>query len=380
MKTLLFIFLSSILINSLNCNFQSKLFNKMNKDKVGENLIISPLSIFQALSLAANGAKEETLSEMLDLLESDSLNELNKKNLQIISRIKDFTTLDIANAVMTRFTPLKSFSEISEQYLAPVEPLKSVDQVNSWCSNKTHGKIPHLLDELNEETLVMILNAVYFKGEWVLPFEEEATTKLPFYNFGKDLEEVDTMRQIEYFSYYEDKNVQAIQLRFLEDFMSALIILPAEGTDINKYINTLSTSSKEYNKIIEGLDYVKVDLQLPKFEVRFSERLNQVLIDLGMYNAFDSFSADFSGLRDGGGLFISFVIHKTYLKVNEEGTEAAAVTGIGMDGAMPPGQEKIYEMKVNRPFLFLLKNSKLPEGFDLIFMSKIEKIEEIKEE
>ena len=88
MKTILFLVLSSILINSLNCNFQSKLFNKMNKDKVGENLIISPLNISQALSLAANGAKEETLSEMLDLLESDSLKELNKMNLEIISTIQ----------------------------------------------------------------------------------------------------------------------------------------------------------------------------------------------------------------------------------------------------------------------------------------------------
>ena len=351
----------------------------MNKDKVGENLIISPLSIFQALSLAANGAKEETLSEMLDLLESDSLKELNKINLEIISTIQSFTTLDIANAVMTRFTPLKSFIEVSEQYLAPVEPLKSVDQVNGWCSNKTHGKIPHLLDELSEETLLIILNAIYFKGEWRLPFEEEATTKLPFYNFGKDLEEVDTMRQIESFLYYEDKNVQAIQLRFLEDFMSAIIILPAEGTDINKYINTLS-NSKDYDKIMEGFDYARVDLQLPKFEVRFSENLNQILKDLGMFNAFNADSADFSGLRDEGGLFISKVIHKTYLKVNEDGTEAAAVTGITMDGAAFHGEEKIFEMKVNRPFLFLLKNLKLPEAFNLVFMSKIEKIEEIKED
>ena len=379
MKTLLLIFLSSILINSLNCNFQSKLFNKMNKDKVGENLIISPLSIFQALSLAANGAKKETLSEMLDLLESESLEDLNKINLAIISTIQDFTTLDIANAVMTRFTPLKSFSDISEQYLAPVEPLKSVDQVNRWCSEKTHGKIPHLLDELSEETLLIILNAVYFKGEWCFPFEGEATRKLPFYNFGKDKEEVDTMRQIEYFPYYEDKNVKAIQLRFLKDFMSAIIILPEEGTDINKYINTLSNTN-EYNKIIGGLEYSKVNLQLPRFEVKFSQKLNQILMDLGMYNAFNSGVADFSGLRDEGGLFISKVIHKTYLKVFEEGTEAAAVTGIAMDGAIGPGaEEKIYDMKVNRPFLFLLQNMKLPKGFDLVFMSKIEKVEEIEE-
>ena len=130
MNYLAFLFLICFLINSLNCSFQSKLFNKMNKGKIGENLIISPLSIFQALSLTANGAKEETLSEMLELLEFNSIDKLNELNYQILSNFKHFSTVDIANAVMTRITPLKSFSNIAEKYLAPVEPLISVEQVN----------------------------------------------------------------------------------------------------------------------------------------------------------------------------------------------------------------------------------------------------------
>ena len=118
----------------------------MNKDKKGGNLIISPLSIYQALSLAANGANGETLSEMLDLLESDSIDELNKINYNIISQFKEFTIIDIANAIMTKFTPLEDFSNIAQEYLAPVEPLESVEQVNNWCSNKTHGKIDKILE------------------------------------------------------------------------------------------------------------------------------------------------------------------------------------------------------------------------------------------
>ena len=105
MKYSILIIISSLLI-SINCSFQSTLFNRMNKEKEGENLIISPLSIYQALSLAANGANGQTLSEMLDLLQSDSLDELNKLNYQIISIFNEFSTIDIANAVMTRFTPL----------------------------------------------------------------------------------------------------------------------------------------------------------------------------------------------------------------------------------------------------------------------------------
>ena len=114
-----------------NCSFQTTIFNRMNKDKIGENLIISPFSIFQALSLAANGARKDTLSEMLDVLQYRNIDELNKINLEIISIVKDFSTIDIANAVMTRFNPLKEFNLIAEKYLAPIEPLISVEQVNN---------------------------------------------------------------------------------------------------------------------------------------------------------------------------------------------------------------------------------------------------------
>ena len=157
--------------------------------------------------------------------------------------------------------------------------------------------------------------------------------------------------------------------------MSAIIILPAKGTDINKYIDTLSITNEEYNTIIKGFNYVKVNLQLPKFELEFKETLNDVLSSLGIYNAFDPMNADFTGLRKEGDLFINKVIHKTYLKVFEDGSEAAAVTVIEGFGSAMPIEEKIYDMKINRPFLFLLKNSRLPAGYDLVFMSKIEKFD-----
>ena len=361
-------------VNFSNCSFQSTIFNRMNKEKIGENLIISPLSIFQALSLAANGANGNTLSEMLDVLQYENIDELNKINLQILSIVKDFSTIDIANAVMTRFNPLKEFSAIAEKYLAPIEPLISVEQVNDWCKNKTHGKIDKILNELDPNTLMILLNAVYFKGEWISKFESFLTKKLPFYNLGNEEINVDTMTQIKHFKYYEDKRCQAIQLDFMKDYMSAFIILPSQGTDINKFINSLSISSEEYNKIVDGLNYVKVNLQLPKFELEFKQNLNEILKDLGMYNAFSSKDADFTGLKEGGEIFISSVNHKTYLKVFEDGCEAAAITDIGMGGASMPVEEKIYDMKVNRPFLFLLKNSKLPKEHNLVFMSKIENL------
>ena len=366
----------SFLIYSFNCSFQSQIFNQMNKGKKGKNLIISPLSIFQVLSLTANGAKKQTRAQMLKVLQYDRIEKLNQMNKQLIEIIKGFSTVDIANAVFTRFTPLKSFVAITKKYSAPVEPLISEKQVNNWVSNKTHGKITKIIDELTSDIVMILINAVYFKGEWVLQFKKEYTKPLPFYNLGKEEIKVDTMEQTSRFLYYEDKNVQAISLKFKEDYMSAIIILPAEGIDINTYISTLDDSEQEYNKINAGLKTAKVHLQLPKFEVNFSEELNQVLKDLGMIDAFNPPIADFTGLYKKGGLYISKVLHKTYLKVNEEGTEAAAVTAVVVSKSMKkPVQEQIYEMKVNRPFLFFLKNDKLASGHDLLFMSKIEKFE-----
>ena len=351
------------------------IINKMNKGKIGENLIISPLSIFQALSLTANGAKGETLSEMLELLECNSLEDLNEINYKIISVIKDFTTIDIANAVMPRFSPSKNFIYMAEKYSATVEPLVSLEQVNGWCSEKTNGKIDKIIERLDPDTVMILLNAVYFKGEWLNQFNEYSTKKLLFYNLGSEEKEVDTMTQISHFRYYEDKRVQAIELEYVDDNISSLIILPSAEIDINNYINTICNLNDEYTKIVEGLRLAKVNLNLPKFELSFSEELNQILIDLGMYSAFRPI-ADFSGIKENSNLFIDRVLHKTYLKVNEEGTEAAAITAvIFTNGTMPVRPEIIYDMKVNRPFLFLLRNSKLPEGLDLLFMSKIEKIE-----
>ena len=198
MKYIFNIIIISLLILSSYCTFQSTLFNRINKGRNGENLIISPLSIFQALSLAANGANGQTLSEMLELLQYDTLDALNQVNFEILSVIEEYTTIDIANAIMTKFTPLKTFRAISKKYLAPIKPLESVEQVNEWCSNKTHGKITKILDEL--EGLSAMILIVYFRGEWALKFEKYMTKKLPFYNLGSKKTEVDTITQISYFS------------------------------------------------------------------------------------------------------------------------------------------------------------------------------------
>ena len=375
MQYFLKIILLSSLLSYFNCTFQENIFTQINNDKSGKNVIISPLSIYQVLSLLTNGAKESTLSEMLSVLGCTSLDELNDINYKILSKISSFSTIDIANAVMTRFKPLENFCSVADKYLAPMESLESVEQINEWCKEKTHGKIEKIIEQLSPETIMILLNAVYFKGEWINQFDKYFTKKLPFYNLSKNEIKVDTMLQIDHFRYFSNKEIQAIELPFQKDFMSAIIILPSEKIEINSFIKNNLAKKNYLTDIINKLDYAKVHLELPKFEVTFEETLNHVIKKLGMKKIFNSLEADLSGLYNRKGLFVSQVIHKTYLKVNEEGTEAAAVTLVAVDEASMAGEEEIiHEMKVNRPFLFLLKNWELPEGYDMVFMAKIEEI------
>ena len=377
MKYLLFnIFILNLLFNSLNCSFQVSLFNEINKGKKGKNLIISPLSIFQILSLTANGARDQTQLEMVETLQGEDIEDLNSINYEILEISQKFKTVEIANAVMTRFEPVQDFLNVSEKYFAPYQKLVSAEQVNGWCSQKTHGKIPKILDKLEDDMAFILLNAVYFKGNWKNKFLEKSTKKKAFYNKGIDKKEIDTMIQLERFSYYEDSTIQAIELPYEDDNMTALIILPREDIDINKYITSLDSNQDGLNTLIKKLRYAKVNLELPKFELEFSTSVKDILIDMGMENAFTDY-ADFTGLREKGEIKIDDVLHKTYLKVDEEGTEAAAVTAVigTYTTSVGPDIEIIYQMKVNRPFLFFLRNKKLPANYDLLFMSKIEIIE-----
>ena len=220
-----------IIINTIfiNCNFQISLFEQLNKKNKGKNLTISPLSIFQAISLVTNGANGETQKELLKLLDDKGMEEINEINLKILSELKEITSLEIGNAIMTKLSPINKFSKIAkDNYLAEIQPLKNVKQVNKWCEKKTHGKIKEIIDKLNDNIFMIILNAVYFKGQWVNKFSKELTTKKIFYNYNseKDGKKVDTMSNTEHYSYFEDSNLQAIDFKYQKDAMSSLIILP----------------------------------------------------------------------------------------------------------------------------------------------------------
>lgn len=377
MKKSIYLFLILIIINNslIKCSFQISLFKKLNQKN--KNLILSPLSIFISLSLVTNGANGETQTELLNLLDNFGMEELNELNIKILTQMKEMTSVEMANVILTRLSPLPKFSEIvKDKYFSLILPLKNLKQVNDWCDSKTHGKVKEIIDKLEDSIFMIILNAIFFKGEWMKQFNKGLTSKKIFYNFNseKDGKNVDMMTITSYYQYFQDSNLQAIILPYKKDSISALIILPKKNLDINELIDILNEDNEYLYTIIKNLRDLKVNLYIPKFELTYQNSLKGVLKNMGVNLAFEN-KADFSNIRSQNDLMIDEIIHKSYLKINEEGTEAAAVTMIEMMlTSMAPRQEQIYYMNIDRPFLFILRNDKLPKNHDIIFISKIEEI------
>ena len=349
-------------------DFQFKIFQEINKSNKGKNLMVSPLSIFHILSLTANGAANNTLAEMLKVLCHQNTTDLNKNNKQIYSIIDKYSSTEIANAVFSRFKPLENFLKIVSNYKASLDDLKDAAQVNKWCSDATHKRIPQILDTITPSDLMVLINAIYFKGEWEKAFDKNNTYKEKFLNFNKDGKETDFMHITQNYDYFENDDIQVISLNYKKDNLKAIIILPKKENDINNYIQNLTL--KKYNEIINQLGNKKVIFSLPKFEINFSDELKPYFIALGMKEAFSD--ADFSAMRKEKDIKIGRIIHKTFIKIDEKGTEAAAATAVVMRKMMAPRPMPV--MNVNHPFLFIIRADELPFGHDMLFVSKVESL------
>lgn len=350
-------------------NFQFKIFQEINKTNNGNNIMISPLSIYHILSLTTNGAEKKTLDEMVKTLCHKSIKEMNKNNLIISSVIKKFKSMVLANAVFTRFKPENPFVNIVKEYHSKMELLKDANQINKWCSDSTHKKIQYIIDSLSEDDKMVLINAIYFKGVWQKKFDKSETHKNSFMNFNKKSMYTDFMNISENFDYFENKDIQAISLNYQYDDIKAFIILP-KRQDINTYIKSLT--SENYYNILKNLENKKVILSLPKFEINFGEELKPHFISLGMLEPFN-ISADFSSMRKGGSIKIGRIIHKSFIKVDEEGTKAATITAVVMTDCIKPRNDTI--MNINHPFLFIIRSDYLPHGHDILFIAKIESLD-----
>ena len=350
-------------------SFQLSLFKKVSESNPNSNVILSPLSAYQALSLVSNGARGETQSNIVNTLGYKNQIEVNVDNQKIIEAVEEEKELKIANAVLTTFTPNESFIQIANKYKALSSKLISAQQVNQWCAEKTENKITKIIDSI-EGIKMIVLNAIYFKSKWLKEFRQQNTQKYDFTNEDKSKKKIDMMFQKESFPYGATNEYQAIELPYKDTKMSAVVILPSANIDMNTFVNSLD-DDKLYD-IIHSMNRSTVHFRLPKFELEFSTSLKNALIDMGMKEAFDPSSADFTAVTDHMRLYIDEIIQKAYMKVDEEGTEAAAVTAIISRATciMPPREPIV--MNVDRPFLFLIRNIEF--GDKLVFMAKIGKL------
>ncbi|ORX75987.1 hypothetical protein BCR32DRAFT_296548 [Anaeromyces robustus] len=354
-------------------SFQLNIFKAINKKNDRKNITVSPISIYHILSLTTNGAVNETLKEMLNTLCHKNLKELNKDNKSIATLIEKFKSVEYANAVFTKVKPLELFTEMIKEYKAKMDILNDADKINKWCSEATHGKIQKIIESLSPDDVMILINIIFFKGVWLKRFDEKNTDKGIFMNYNEEKVGIDFMKTLDKFDYFSDYNIQAISIKYKHDNMVATIILPNRENNINNYIDNFTL--KTYKDIIKKMKNKKVNIYLPNFEIKYEEELSKSFISLGMVQAFSE-NADFSSMIKSEDVKIGRIIHKTYIKIDEEGTEASAATAVVMvKKSVSLFETRIPIMKVNSPFLFIIRNENLPCGNDIIFISKIEMID-----
>jgi len=354
---------------SANTGFAFNLLKQLARDQTGKNIFISPFGVSTVLQMAGNGAGGQTRAEMQQVLGTtalpqNTLNEANRNIYQALNRSDTNNILTIANALWyQKGIPAKpDFIAINQQYFgATIDALDftsahSVDVINTWASEKTRGKITRIVNgpfDLN--TRLYLANAVYFKGKWMDPFDKGSTKDRPFHLRSGEQKQVPMMEQSRKFTYRHGSGYQAVRLWYEGYSMAMYVFLPEPGSSPESLLSIM-TGDKWDRVTLPGFDDRDGTVVLPKFKLEYGVDLNQPLKTMGMKTAFESGSGrvDFSGISSGP-VFISDVRQQTFVEVNEEGTEAAAATGMtilaGLETSPPPPP---FKMIVDRPFLFLI--------------------------
>jgi serpin B len=343
------------------------------------NVFVSPLSADMALGMTYNGARGETQAAMaqtlgLDQLTTQEANESFRSLIDLLRGLDPKVDFRLANSIwyVLGFVARPEFLDVNRQYFdAEVRGLdfaspEAVTTINHWADDNTNGKIPKIIDSIDPNLVMFLINAIYFKGSWVHQFDKSRTRDEPFTLRTGAQENVPTMRHAEAVSLglYQGPGYEVVDLPYGGGAFSMTIVLPAEGRDVDSVVAGLTPEA--WDAILDALHASDAIVVMPKFKLEWGDSLNDVLRVLGMGVAFVPGQADLSGIAGNpGDLFISFVKQNTFVDVNEEGTEAAAVTTVGVGVVSAP---VIREIRVDRPFVFLIR-----ERFSgtILFVGKI---------
>lgn len=345
------------------------------------NWSVSPYSIRLCLAMLANGAKGETQQELLNALRIDDLDAFNQSVKELLETYDSYArimSLETANSLWLNQSQLGGEGEFLPDYVrgmdeffrAAVEEVTnadSVERVNAWVSEKTHGKIPTILTEDNREFVTALVNAVYFKAAWENEFNEERTDKADFTNADGTTGTVDMMHQTDGFGYYATPGIEALEMpyknyavdnevgdnwEYFRDADFSMYLIKADDTmDVQNFLDNAEFT------------YGDVNVSVPKFKVEYSAALDEALQALGVRTVYDPENADLSAMLDPSSLpgqqhFLDTVLHKTYIAVDEKGTEAAAVTAaMTGESAAPERPTLVRTFTADSPFWFVIRDN-----------------------
>ena len=361
-------------------DFGFELFKEVCDLAGGKNLMISPLSTSYALGMTLNGANGTTRDAFRDVLHFGELTdqEVNESYFDLMGQLvtlDDQVQFSIANSIWYRlgYEVLEAFISTNQDYFdAAVEELDfsdpgAKDIINGWIEEKTNDKIKDMLDYIPSDAVMYLVNAIYFNATWKYRFDPEETFEDDFYLEGGGTHRCDFMQVEGGFNYTSQADFTAVELPYGDSAFSMLVLLPKPEVTIDDLLEALNAES--WDSWMNQSYPANVLIQLPKFKYGFKSLLNDPLTDLGLGIAFTDV-ADFSRITPGGGLYISRVIHQTFIDVNEEGTEAAAATIVEiLETSVPSGP---VEIRADKPFLYMIRENSTGA---LLFMGKVGKPE-----
>lgn len=350
--------------------------NLLKEQKINENVFVSPLSLHMAMGMVANGADGETQAEIKKALDAAdlSMDALNKTYLDLLEKLPAVdpgTKLGLANSLWYRnsFSVENDFIGTLKNYFKaqvtslPFNPPDAAI-INKWANDHTSGRIPTILQEkeMTQELVLLLMNALYFKGTWRARFDKSRTENKEFIKADGSRIPVQMMQQTDTVRYMAGTAYDVIRKEYGNGQFAMTFILPKENHTLQDYFN--GATQNDWDALASGLTTTKVQLEIPKFTLRQEFLLNATLKAMGIKKAFDPGQADFSGISKTK-TFVSFVKQNTFCAVDEEGTEAAAVTIVGMEVTSAP---IIPKFVCNRPFGIIISET---TSNTILFMGRI---------
>lgn len=344
--------------------FTFSLFERLNDAQRGANVFVSPLSASMALGMTMNGADGATFNQMRDALGfgATSQAEINQGYKELIALLRSLdrsVDFRLANSIWYRrsFPFHQTFLDATKAWFdAEVQGLDfanpaSLGTINGWVDRSTSGKITKVIEQISNDNVMFLINAIYFKGSWRDQFDPAETRDAAFHAADGRQQPVKLMHRHARMSYVETPEFQAVDLPYGRDAFAMTVLLPKPGTTVDRLAGSLTTDS--WSALVGRLHSADVDLHLPRLKLSYERTLNDDLQALGIRDAFVPDGANFTRMSpEGLHLFIDYVKQKTYVDVNEEGTEAAAVTVVAISVTSAP---QTVVMRVDRPYVFAIR-------------------------